>query len=86
MKPQFPAEKGTSSGAKHELLFSQFGVNYNDVDERFRKGSVIVREVEMVLSSIDSSVEEVLMSYCPGATGSCSYLAQSIRYPTDTQG
>lgn len=32
------------SAEKHELLHNSFGVNYNDLDPRFRKGSVIVRE------------------------------------------
>jgi hypothetical protein len=32
------------SAQKHEMLFSRFGINYNDVHPRFRKGSVIVRE------------------------------------------
>ncbi|KAI0091233.1 Thg1 C terminal domain-containing protein [Irpex rosettiformis] len=36
--------RGTVSKTKHEILFSQFGVNYNDVAERYRKGSVLVRE------------------------------------------
>ncbi|KAG7090131.1 hypothetical protein E1B28_011739 [Marasmius oreades] len=35
--------RGTASKEKHELLFSRFGINYNDVDARFRKGSVIVK-------------------------------------------
>lgn len=32
------------SAQKHELLFSRFGVNYNQLPARFRKGSVLVRE------------------------------------------
>ena len=32
------------SKTKHELLFSRFGLNYNDVPERYRKGSVLVRD------------------------------------------
>ncbi|TFK45816.1 tRNAHis guanylyltransferase [Heliocybe sulcata] len=38
--------KGTQSAQKHELLFSRFGVNYNKIDARFRKGSVLVRETQ----------------------------------------
>jgi len=35
---------GTNSSAKHDILFSRFQINYNEISERFRKGSVIVRE------------------------------------------
>ncbi|KAG2061055.1 tRNAHis guanylyltransferase [Suillus hirtellus] len=37
--------KGTVSATKHEMLFSRFGINYNEIPERFKKGSVIVREI-----------------------------------------
>ncbi|CAE6433625.1 unnamed protein product [Rhizoctonia solani] len=37
--------KGTLSKAKHEILFSSFSINYNSLPERFKKGSVLVREV-----------------------------------------
>ena len=36
--------QGTVASQKHELLFSRFGLNYNDVPERYRKGSVLVRD------------------------------------------
>ena len=32
------------SKQKHEMLFSRFGINYNKLPERYRKGSVLVRE------------------------------------------
>lgn len=35
--------KGTSSGDKNEILFSRFGVNYNDIPQRFRKGTTLYR-------------------------------------------
>jgi len=35
--------KGTSSAQKNELLFSLFGINYNNIDEIYRKGTVILR-------------------------------------------
>ncbi|KAG6852815.1 hypothetical protein C0991_008970 [Blastosporella zonata] len=37
-------EQGTFSKEKHEILFSRFQVNYNQIDQRYRKGSVLVRE------------------------------------------
>ena len=36
--------KGTNSAQKNQLLFERFGVNYNNVPERMRRGSVLVRE------------------------------------------
>lgn len=35
--------QGTNSKDKNEMLFSQFGINYNDIDPFYRKGSVLVR-------------------------------------------
>lgn len=37
------ALKGTMSGDKNELLFSRFGINYNDTPRRFRKGTTLYR-------------------------------------------
>ncbi|KAA3674028.1 tRNA(His) guanylyltransferase [Paragonimus westermani] len=35
--------RGTLSGDKNELLFSEFGCNYNNEPELFRKGTVLYR-------------------------------------------
>ncbi|KAJ2591104.1 tRNA-histidine guanylyltransferase 1-like [Coemansia sp. RSA 1804] len=35
---------GTLSKDKHELLFSEFGINYNNEAEIFKKGSVLIRD------------------------------------------
>ncbi|KAG9096466.1 tRNA-His guanylyltransferase, partial [Ceratobasidium sp. 392] len=37
--------KGTLAKDKHEILFRDFKINYNALPERFKKGSVLVREV-----------------------------------------
>ncbi|KAG8715040.1 tRNA-His guanylyltransferase [Ceratobasidium sp. 423] len=37
--------KGTLSKDKHEILFSSYNINYNSLPERFKKGSVLVREM-----------------------------------------
>ncbi|MDI1490248.1 MAG: tRNA-His guanylyltransferase [Ramalina farinacea] len=37
--------KGTVSADKNEILFSQFGINYNNEPELFKKGSVLYRVV-----------------------------------------
>jgi tRNA(His) guanylyltransferase len=36
----------TNSAEKNELLFSKFGINYNNLDASFRKGSVIYRRLK----------------------------------------
>lgn len=40
------ALKGTVSGDKNEILFKQFGINYNNEPEVYRKGSVVIREYD----------------------------------------
>jgi len=35
--------RGTNSSQKNELLFTRFGINYNNLPMRCRKGSVLVR-------------------------------------------
>lgn len=35
--------RGTLSGDKNEILFSQFGINYNNETEMMRKGTLLVR-------------------------------------------
>ena len=39
--------KGTVAAEKNELLWSRFGVNYNEEAEVGRKGSVVFREFEL---------------------------------------
>lgn len=36
---------GTVSSTKNEILFSQFGINYNNEPEMFKKGTVLVRDL-----------------------------------------
>ncbi|KAJ1884228.1 tRNA-His guanylyltransferase, partial [Kickxella alabastrina] len=39
---------GTLSQDKNELLFSEFGINYNEEPEIFKKGSVVIRDKELI--------------------------------------
>lgn len=40
--------KGTVAADKNEILFSRFGINYNNEPDMFRKGSVVFREYALV--------------------------------------
>ncbi|CAG0920035.1 unnamed protein product [Notodromas monacha] len=52
--------RGTVSSDKNELLFSEFGINYNNEPELFKKGTVIVRSmnVNVPVPLTDESAEE----------------------------
>ncbi|KAF5341590.1 hypothetical protein D9758_014065 [Tetrapyrgos nigripes] len=52
--------RGTVSKDKNEILFSRFGINYNIIEPRYRKGSIFVRtEIpEELLSSQTQTQEE----------------------------
>ena len=39
--------QGTLSSDKNEILFSRYGINYNNEPELFKKGSVVFREYEL---------------------------------------
>ena len=43
--------KGTLAADKNEILFSQFGINYNNEEPMYRKGSVLYRLVRFPLNS-----------------------------------
>ncbi|EON69651.1 hypothetical protein W97_08911 [Coniosporium apollinis CBS 100218] len=51
---------GTSAADKNEILFSRFGVNYNNEPEVYRKGSVTFRECELTALPSDTSSSVVL--------------------------
>ncbi|XP_005187375.2 probable tRNA(His) guanylyltransferase [Musca domestica] len=40
--------RGTFSADKNELLFSRFGINYNDLPAMFRKGTILLRKKVVV--------------------------------------
>eukprot|EP00158_Paraphelidium_tribonemae_P008748 Partr_v1_DN28669_c0_g1_i3_m50117 putative tRNA-histidine guanylyltransferase 1-like (S. cerevisiae) len=45
--PELRAERalsGTLSGDKNEILFQQFGINYNNLPAIYRKGSILTRD------------------------------------------
>lgn len=60
--------RGTVSATKHEMLFSRFGINYNEISQRFKKGSVIVREiVSPETSDKGEYIEPPMLLACLGA-------------------
>ncbi|KAI1629049.1 tRNA guanylyltransferase [Exophiala viscosa] len=50
--------KGTVSADKNEILWSRFGVNYNNEAEMFRKGSVVFREYALESPAVDPTVHK----------------------------
>ncbi|KAJ2790475.1 tRNA-histidine guanylyltransferase 1-like [Coemansia guatemalensis] len=42
------ADGGTLSRDKNELLFSEYGINYNAIEDIFKKGSVVIRDRELI--------------------------------------
>eukprot|EP00127_Corallochytrium_limacisporum_P004884 Clim_evm28s191 gene=Clim_evmTU28s191 len=40
---------GTLSGDKNEILFSKFGINYNNLEPRYRKGSILIQGTREVI-------------------------------------
>ncbi|KAL5615011.1 hypothetical protein BROUX41_005076 [Berkeleyomyces rouxiae] len=61
MEPK-EAEKtlaGTLAADKNEILFSQFGINYNNEPQIFKKGSVVFRDYELVEPGNHDVVAEI---------------------------
>ncbi|KAJ5551749.1 hypothetical protein N7461_006447 [Penicillium sp. DV-2018c] len=51
--------KGTVSGDKNEILFSRFGINYNNELEIYKKGTVLYRQYELEEPKSTNSADEV---------------------------
>ncbi|KAJ3547973.1 hypothetical protein NMY22_g1442 [Coprinellus aureogranulatus] len=60
--------RGTFSKDKHEILFSRFNINYNQLDARYRKGSVLVREEDKPEVDLEGApnVEQDIEASSPG--------------------
>ncbi|KAH8100807.1 Thg1 C terminal domain-containing protein [Cristinia sonorae] len=59
--------KGTVSKQKNEMLYSRFGINYNDLPLRYRKGTTLVREKatsENTLDGREKPSSEVVVLHC----------------------
>jgi tRNA(His) guanylyltransferase len=54
------ALQGTTAADKNEILFSRFGINYNQEDEMFKKGTMIYRNfVEDKKNKVGIVIENV---------------------------
>lgn len=42
------------SSDKNEILFKQYGINYNTLDSMFRKGSILLREAPEAAASLET--------------------------------
>ncbi|KAL2165339.1 hypothetical protein VTH06DRAFT_636 [Thermothelomyces fergusii] len=51
--------KGTYAADKNEILFSRFGINYNNEPEMYKKGSVVFRDYELVEPGTHNTSVEV---------------------------
>ncbi|KAA1467148.1 tRNAHis guanylyltransferase [Dentipellis sp. KUC8613] len=69
--------RGTVSAQKNEMLFSRFGINYNLLPERYRKGSVLIRE-QIVESSPSKDTEA---SAVPSTTTKSDVQVESLPPP-----
>lgn len=60
LSPQQATERlnGTVSSDKNEILFKQFGVNYNNELQQFRKGTVVLLTLSQTRHNIDQAKEK----------------------------
>jgi len=63
--------RGTVSSNKHEMLFSRFGINYNEISARFRKGSTVVREIVTSSDEHEQSEPPILLPGTEQEHGEC---------------
>ena len=53
---------GTSSAEKNEILFKEFGINYNNEPEIFKKGSLIFKD-EILHIDVYKRLDEFFKDY-----------------------
>ncbi|KAK3741296.1 hypothetical protein RRG08_034342 [Elysia crispata] len=77
--------KGTLSSDKNELLFSEFNINYNNLPELYRKGSVIIRP-KGAIDGASPSLEKSINNHTRGLDGKTSKKPGSVVLHTDIIG
>ncbi|WWD20780.1 hypothetical protein CI109_105257 [Kwoniella shandongensis] len=73
--------QGTDSKDKNEILFSQYGINYNNIPEIYRKGSICVREPPSTHASTSKLPIRATIDDIPTSASSST----SSRIPTPNQ-
>ena len=53
--------KGSLAGQKNEILFSEFGINYNNEAAQFRKGTTIIKKKIEVGTEADSKLRSKIL-------------------------
>jgi tRNA(His) guanylyltransferase len=70
--------KANFSADKHELLFQQFGINYNNEAEQFKKGTVLFKEF-VERHEFDSG------DSCENQTEKCLHKQQQLTKPDENR-
>lgn len=70
--------KGSLSKDKHEILFSQFGINYNNELEMFRKGSLLAKAKRITHSHLYSDASSDKFTEKPKVPGLIMAAALSV--------
>ena len=78
--------KGTVSSDKNEILFSRFGINYNNEPDVFKKGSVVYRSFDETSAPSLADREDDGAGYLPGTTESDSGTVSKGATRTDGNG
>lgn len=52
--------QGTVASDKNELLFSEFGINYNSLPQLYRKGTVLLWQTKTEMVKVHSPVLDLL--------------------------
>ncbi|KAK7531150.1 Thg1 C terminal domain-containing protein [Phyllosticta citricarpa] len=69
---------GTISADKHEILFKQFGINYNNEHDLYKKGTVLYRDYDLERSNPSSATAETSLSSGVAAEGSTDSIKAQV--------
>jgi hypothetical protein len=76
--------KGTVSSNKNEILFKEFGINYNNEPECFKKGTVLYRDVSDVSTTCISTIMYLTVTVLPYSVDQGDIVARADRLPHAT--
>lgn len=71
--------QGTFASDKNEMLFSQFGINYNNLPEIFRKGSVLIWKLVSVVKVADPAFRKSLLIPSNSSLVSIMYKVKKLK-------